>query len=65
MTPEAAEAVRIADKHLAGESIEKRKALALDILEAIVSYGERVAIAAIKCAVNGAQKNGGDDEPRH
>lgn len=50
MTPEAAEAVRIADKHLAGESIERRKALAHEILEAIVNHAEAIAIAAIKTA---------------
>lgn len=50
MSPEAAEAVRIADKHLAGEPIERRKALAHEILEAIVSHAETIAIAAIKTA---------------
>lgn len=36
MSPESAAAVRIAEKHLAGASAERQKALALDIAEAIV-----------------------------
>jgi hypothetical protein len=47
MSPESAEAVRIADKHLAGESVERRKALALDIVSAIVRYAEGIAMDAI------------------
>jgi len=43
MNPEAAEAIRIADKHLAGESVERRKALALEIQEAIVRHAGTIA----------------------
>lgn len=43
MLPEAAEAIRIADKHLAGESAERRKALAIDIQEAIVRHAGHIA----------------------
>lgn len=50
MTPEAAEAIRIADTHLAGESIERRKALAHEILLAIGREAERMAADAIKTA---------------
>lgn len=50
MNPEAAEAIRIADKHLAGKSVERRKALAQEILQAILRYGEVVALEAIKTA---------------
>jgi hypothetical protein len=35
MNPETEEAIRIADKHLAGGLAERRKALALDIADAI------------------------------
>lgn len=48
MDPEAAEAVRIADKHLAGHSIERRKALALDIMDAIGWHAGNLAVQAIK-----------------
>jgi len=48
--PEAAEAIRIADKHLRGESVERRKALALDIQAAISSHAETIAVDAIKQA---------------
>jgi hypothetical protein len=48
LLPEAAEAIRIADKHLAGESIERRKALALDIMDAIGCHAQNLAIEAIK-----------------
>lgn len=50
MNPEAAEAIRIADKHLAGASIERRKALALDIQEAIVKLAGEIAVDAISTA---------------
>ncbi len=43
MSPEAAEAIRIADKHLAGEPPERRSALALDIVAAIVRYAGSLA----------------------
>lgn len=50
MLPEAAEAIRLADKHLHGESIARRKALALDIQQAIVRHAEVIAIDAIRKA---------------
>lgn len=48
MNPEAADAIRIADKHLAGESIERRKALAVDIQMAIMRHAEAIATDAIR-----------------
>jgi hypothetical protein len=54
MDPEAAEAVRIADKHLAGASIERRKALALEIVQAINRHAEVIAMDAIKVALGRA-----------
>ena len=51
MNPEAAEAIRLADKHLAGESVERRKALALDIHEAIVRCAALVAEDCIREAL--------------
>ncbi len=47
MEPEAAEAIRIADKHLAGKSPERRSALAQDILRAIVQHAGQIANAVI------------------
>jgi hypothetical protein len=47
MEPESVEAIRIADKHLAGESIERRKALALEIQEAIMRHAGKIACDAI------------------
>jgi hypothetical protein len=43
MNPEAADAIRIADKHLAGASIARRKALADDIMIAIVKHAGSIA----------------------
>jgi hypothetical protein len=51
MTPEAAEAIRIADKHLAGKSIDRRKALALDIQDAIIRHAGVIASECIAVAV--------------
>lgn len=48
MDPEAVEAIRIADKHLAGQSAERRLALALDIQSSIVLFAGMVAKDAIK-----------------
>lgn len=56
MEPETAEAIRIADKHLAGESIERRKALALDIQAAILRLAGVIAEDAISVAVAAARK---------
>lgn len=50
MNPEAADAIQIADKHLAGEPPAKRNALAQDILSAIMRHAERVAADAISKA---------------
>lgn len=50
MNPEAAEAIRIADKHLPGAPIEQKKALAQEIVQAIVRHAEIIALAAIKTA---------------
>lgn len=51
MLPEAAEAIKIADEHLAGKSVERRKALALDIQQAIIRHAGRVAEDAISQAL--------------
>lgn len=51
MSPTSAEAERIAAKHLAGASPERRVALAQDIVEAIGKHAERVAHEAIKSAM--------------
>jgi hypothetical protein len=55
MLPEASEAIRIAEEHLAGHSIEKRKALALDIHEAIIRHAGRIANDAISNAFDKAK----------
>ena len=47
MNPEAADAIRIADKHLAGAPAEQRLALALDIQQAIVRHAGAIAMDAI------------------
>lgn len=52
MEPEVAEAIRIADKHLAGASVEDRKALAQEIVKAICRHAEAIAIDAIKTATS-------------
>lgn len=51
MNPEAAEAIRIADKHLAGEPPERRLALALDIQEAIVRFAGTIAADVLELAI--------------
>lgn len=56
MNPEAEEAIRIADKHLAGESKERRLALALDIQEAIVRHAGSIAKEAISSAFDKARQ---------
>lgn len=50
MNPEAAEAISIADKHLAGESDERRLALAKDIVQAIVRHAGTIAEEEIRAA---------------
>lgn len=50
MNPEAADAIRIADKHLAGEPVERRKALAHEINEAIIRHAGTIAAEAIESA---------------
>lgn len=47
LSPESAEAIRIAEKHMAGASVEDRKALALDIAEAIVRHAGSIASETI------------------
>lgn len=56
MNPEAAEGIRLADKHLAGETVERRKALALDITEAIIRHAGTIATDAISKAFEAARK---------
>lgn len=56
MNPEVAEAIRIADKHLAGESAERRKALALDIKDAILRHAGSIATDAISRAFDKARE---------
>ena len=56
MLPEAAEAVKIADEHLAGKSVERRKALALDIQQAIILHAGRIAEDAISKAFASASR---------
>jgi len=48
MLPEVVDAVKISDEHLAGESIERRKALAIDIQQAIIRHAGRIAVDAIE-----------------
>lgn len=48
MDPEAAEAIKIADKHLAGKSPQRRLALAKDIQQAIIRHAETIAAELIK-----------------
>lgn len=55
MLPEAAEAIRIAEKHLGGESIERRKALSLDIQAAISRHAAVIAMDAIEVALKAAR----------
>lgn len=43
MEPEAAEAIRIADKHLAGKPAKMRLALAQDIQQAIMRHAGVIA----------------------
>jgi hypothetical protein len=43
MTPEAADAIRIADKHLLGMSPARREALAKDIMIAIIKHAGNIA----------------------
>lgn len=50
LSPESAEAIRIADKHLVGEPPERRKALAKDIALAIMRHAETIAVDAIRTA---------------
>jgi len=56
MNPEAAEAIRIAEKHLVGASVERRKALALDIQQTIIRLAGVIATDAITKAFDGARK---------
>lgn len=56
MNPEAKDAIRIADKHLAGQSTERRCALAKDIMEACIRHASTIATAAIREAFDKAKK---------
>lgn len=51
MTPAVRDAISIADKHLAHASPEQRKALALDILDAIGRHAEAIAKTSLEKAV--------------
>ena len=59
MLPEAAEAIKIADKHLGRKSSERRKALAVDIQQAIICHAGRIAEDAISKAI-AANRNKND-----
>jgi hypothetical protein len=56
MLPETATAIKIADKHLEGHSIERRKALALDIQRAIIEHAGRIANDVIGKAFDKAKR---------
>lgn len=56
MKPEVAEAIRIADKHLAGEPAARRKALALDIIAAIAKCAGDIAREAVSVALAEAKE---------
>lgn len=53
--PEVTEAIRIADKHLAYAPVEQRKALAMEILEAIQRHAGSIAAAAISEGIKQAR----------
>ena len=57
MNPETADAIRIADKHLAGASVERRKALAHEINEAIIRHAGAIAADAIAKAFEKARQH--------
>lgn len=50
MNPEAADAIRIADKHLPHAPLKRREALAKEIVEAIIRHAGSIAVDAIKRA---------------
>lgn len=50
LSPEISEAIRIADKHLPEASSLERKALAMDIAEAVVRHAGVIANDAIRKA---------------
>ena len=50
MSSEIKDAIQIADKHLAGASPERRKALAIDINAAIIRHAETLVADAIRDA---------------
>lgn len=56
MAPEVSDAIRIADKHLRGAPVERRKALALDITEAIIRHAGDIAKEAIDTAFKTAHQ---------
>lgn len=55
MSPEVADAIRIADKHLSGLPAARREALAKEIVQAIIRHAEIIALDAIKIATNTKQ----------
>ena len=59
MNPEAADAIKIADKHLGRGSPERRAALAKDIVDAIIRHAGVIASEAISKAFasTGSQKH--------
>jgi hypothetical protein len=59
MLPEAATAIRIADKHLAGQPANLRKELALDIQEAIVRHAGQIVAETVDAGIRLSQQRGG------
>jgi hypothetical protein len=58
MLPEAATAIRIADKHLAGQPAARRKELALDIQEAIVRHAGQIVAETVDAGIRLASLRG-------
>lgn len=54
--PEVTEAIRIANKHLDGESADRRRALAHDIAQAMIRHAGTIAADAISRAFAAARK---------
>ena len=55
MSPEVAEAIRIADTYLPGSPPEYRMQCAKEILQAIIHHGQIVAMDAIRQATSPAE----------
>lgn len=58
MLPEAKAAIEIAEKHLAGQSVEKQRALALDIHEAIVRNAGQIVSETVDAGIRLARLRG-------